>query len=376
MPKRGQNIYKRNDGRWEGRYIKEHSNDKIKYGYIYAKTCKEAKEKLLEVSSKTKSTKQPKVSNNLNFKAVAEKWLETLKSQLKISSIVKYTNILKTYLYPKFNEVSIDSVTGRDIISFNTELLEFGGINKKGLSPKTVSAILSVLKSIFIYASRNDGINMPDFSGICVKQTFKPMRILSVSEQHKLNQYLCNNKSLRNLGILVCMYTGIRIGEICALKWEDISFEEHLIIIEKTMQRLQVNDSEDTKTKVIISEPKSGCSVRKIPIPDNLYQILQEFKQPKETFLLTGSKDKFLEPRTMQNHFKSVIKGCGIEDANFHSLRHTFSTRCIEIGFDVKSLSEILGHASVNITLNRYVHPSMETKQKNMNMLSDFLAVK
>lgn len=299
-----------------------------------------------------------------------------MKSHLKISSIIKYTNILTEYLYPKFNEVSIDSITGRDIINFNAELLESGGADKKGLSPKTVSSILSVLKSIFIYASRNDDINMPDFSGICIKQTFKPMRILSVFEQNKLNQYLCNNKSLRNLGILVCMYTGIRIGEICVLKWKDISFDEHFIIIEKTMQRLQVNNSEDTKTKVIISKPKSGCSVRKIPVPNNLYQILQELRQPENTFLLTGRKDKFLEPRTMQNHFKSVIKSCGIQDANFHSLRHAFATRCIEIGFDVKSLSEILGHASVNITLNRYVHPSMETKQKNMNMLSDFLAVK
>ena len=107
MPKRGQNIYKRNDGRWEGRYIKEHSNDKIKYGYIYAKTCKEAKEKLLEVSSKTKGTKQPKVSNNLNFKAVAEKWLETLKSQLKISSCVKYTYIVNSSVDPEVNDVSL-----------------------------------------------------------------------------------------------------------------------------------------------------------------------------------------------------------------------------------------------------------------------------
>lgn len=376
MPKRGQNIYKRGDGRWEGRYIKERVNNKICYGYVYAKTYKEIKEKLLDAENEIKHQKEIKKTKNLNFKNIAEEWIETLKPRLKESSFVKYTNILTTHLYPKFDKVTINSITNNDIINFNIELLNFGGTKKKGLSHKTVSDILSVLKSIFIYASRNNDINIPDFDKAYLKQSPKPMRILSVYEQRKLSQYLNKNKSLYGLGILICMYTGIRIGEICALKWEDISLEEHFISIEKTMQRLKTYDSETSKTKVVILKPKSNCSLRKIPIPDNLYQILLEVKQPKDTFLLTGSKDKFLEPRTLQNRFKAIIKNCGIKDANFHSLRHTFATRCVEIGFDVKSLSEILGHANVNITLNRYVHPSMDIKQKNMNMLSDFLAVK
>jgi len=376
MSKRGQNIYKRKDGRWEGRYIKEYIGDKIKYGYVYAKTYKEAKAKLFKAVNKMKNEKLRLNSSNSNFRTVAEQWLEALKTQLKNSSVVKYNNVLKTYLYPKFDNVLINTITSRDLLSFNNELLNSGGVDKKGLSPKTVSLILSVLKRILIYASKNECINMPDFSCIYIKQNYKNMRILSVSEQYKLNKYLCENKSLCNVGILVCMYTGIRIGEICALKWKNISLEERCIRIENTMQRLQISSSKNNKTKVIISKPKSDCSVRDIPIPDNLYYILREFKEPKDTFLLTGSKDKFLEPRTLQNRFKAILKNCDIKSANFHSLRHAFATRCVEIGFDVKSLSEILGHSSVNITLNRYVHPSMEIKQKNINMLSDFLAVK
>lgn len=153
-------------------------------------------------------------------------------------------------------------------------------------------------------------------------------------------------------------------------------FNERCISIESTAQRLQKFDIEGSRTEVVISEPKSPCSIRKVPIPDNLYYILRELKQGDEDFLLTGNNKDVLEPRTLQNRFKAVIKKCGIDDANFHSLRHTFATRCVEVGVDVKSLSEILGHASVNITLNRYVHPSMELKLKNINMLSDSLAVK
>ena len=130
------------------------------------------------------------------------------------------------------------------------------------------------------------------------------------------------------------------------------------------------------KSEIIISTPKSECSVRDVPIPDKLMLMLQKRQNAPNTYFLTGKTNLYVEPRTMQNRFKSTIKKAGIAPVNFHALRHTFATRCIELGFDIKSLSKILGYASVNITLNRYVHPSMELKQKNMNMLSDLLAVK
>lgn len=375
MSKRGVNIYKRKDGRWEGRYIKYHINGKLKYGYVYAKTYRDVKEKLLE-NMNSKQNANNITTSELVFEIAAENWLDSMTSQLKESSIVKYRNILKSYLYPSFGKMEINSITYSDINDFSTKLMDCGGIKKTGLSPKTVTAVLSVLKSIFEHTAKNENIIIPDFSDIYIKQSPKPMRILSVSEQSKLNQYLNNNLSLSNIGILICMFTGIRIGEVCALKWKNILLNEHCISIESTAQRLQRLNVENLRTEVVISEPKSPCSIRKVPIPDNLYYVLKELKQADEDFLLTGNNKNILEPRTLQNRFKAVIKKCGIDDANFHSLRHTFATRCVEVGVDVKSLSEILGHASVNITLNRYVHPSMELKLKNINMLSDSLAVK
>ena len=261
-------------------------------------------------------------------------------------------------------------------MSFCNCLLTAGGRKKAGLSPKTVLCILSILKSIFRYAAQIKKYQVADIQGISVKQTQKAIRIFSRGEQQKLNRYLCNNPSLRNLGILVCLYTGLRLGEICALTWGDVLREEQCLSVRRTMQRIQRKDAGGTKTAIRISAPKSDCSVRKIPLPDEIFHLLISAEYSADAFFLTGQADRYIEPRTMQNHFKAVIKACGVDDANFHALRHTFATRCIELGFDVKSLSEILGHSSVTITLNRYVHPSMELKQKNMNMLSELFAVK
>ena len=155
-----------------------------------------------------------------------------------------------------------------------------------------------------------------------------------------------------------------------------VSFASFYVHIGIFLQRIQNIGENKRKTSILISDPKSECSIRKIPIPETVFQLLCKFKYPENTYLLTGHTQKFIEPRTLQYRFKAVLKTCNINDANFHSLRHTFATRCIELGFDIKSLSEILGHATVNITLNRYVHPSMELKQKNMNMLSELFAVK
>ena len=157
------------------------------------------------------------------------------------------------------------------------------------------------------------------------------------------------------------------------MKWEDICTVEHYLYVHRAMQRVQYPNRDGKRTEVVIAEPKSDCSVRRIPLPEELFLLLNRFRKEDGAFFLTGSEKKYIEPRTMENHFRAVMRECEIPDANFHALRHTFATRCVVLGFDVKSLSEILGHASVNITMNRYVHPSMELKQKNMNMLGSLL---
>lgn len=372
MPKKGKNIYKRKDGRWEGRFIKSHSDGKCKYGYVFGKSYEEAEEKLEATLLKIRDKK----AFSDTFKLIAVEWLEAQKPMLKASSISKYRNTLNAYLLPQFGDQKISDISRNDVSVFSKGLLVSGGSKAKGLAPKTVNSVLSVLRNIFDYAEREKVIATADIKDISVKQPQKPMRILSIDEQQRLSRYLQENLSACFLGILLCLYTGLRIGEICALKWKDICISEQYLFVRQTMQRIQVEGLEKKKTKVVIQSPKSDCSIRKIPIPDEIMQLLIPFKEKDEAFLLTGMVHNFIEPRNLENHFKAAAQKCGIEDINFHALRHTFATRCVEFGFDIKSLSEILGHASVNITLNRYVHPSMELKQKNMNKLSGFLTIK
>ncbi len=380
MPRKGENIYKRKDGRWEGRYIKDRVNGKAKYGYVFAHSYKEVKELLSKAKSNVAVIPVSiDRSSNLtvySFSDISHEWIELNRSQWKNSSLTKYINILNNYLLPRFGQCNMLDISREEVASYISELLVKGGYCGTGLAPKTVNSIISVMKNIFEYASVNKNLSLIGFKGLNAKQNQKPMRILSTTEQNNLNEYLLKNPENTSLGILLSLYTGLRVGELCALKWEDVSFDDKYIHVHKTMQRIQTLNGSDAKTVVIISKPKSDCSIRNVPIPDRLLSIMLDYQKAPDTYILTGMKNLYVEPRTMQYRFKSIIKKAGIAPANFHALRHTFATRCIELGFDIKSLSEILGHASVNITLNRYVHPSMELKQKNMNMLSDLLAVK
>ena len=202
------------------------------------------------------------------------------------------------------------------------------------------------------------------------------MRVLSKTEQEQLCKYLLAKLEPCNVGVLVCLFTGLRIGEICALRWEDVSFSDQTILVQHTLQRVQDKSGNDVKTKIVVTTPKSNCSIRTIPMPDELSVILAAYQRTSIGYLLTNDEHRFIEPRTMQNRFKRALEASGVEVVNFHAIRHTFATRCIELGFDVKSLSEILGHATVNITMNRYVHPTLELKKENMKKLSSLLAVK
>ena len=378
MSRKGENIYKRKDGRWEGRYIKSRTDKgKIVYGYVYAKTYREVKLKLQENILKHNLQTAISVDSKSDlFLVIAFDWFETMKLQIKESTINKYHNILTNYILPTYKDKTLNDINYDFIEAHCNFLLSSGGKKSCGLSPKTVTDVLSVIRSILKFAIKK-GMYVPcDGTSVQIKTKTKTMRILSKSEQEKLCKYILSEPEPCNIGILICMFTGLRIGEICALRWEDISFSDQIIHVHSTIQRIQNLSSDKSKTKIIITTPKSSCSVRNIPITDQLKEILVKYKKSSYGYILTNDEHKFIEPRTMQYRFKRILKLNDIENANFHSIRHTFATRCIELGFDVKSLSEILGHATVNITMNRYVHPSIELKKENMKKLSVLLAVK
>ncbi|MCI6060829.1 MAG: site-specific integrase [Dorea sp.] len=377
MPRKGENIYKRKDGRWEGRYIKGRDGKKAIYGYVYSKSYSDVKKKLALKRTEYAHTdfkKEITDGKDGTFSELSDMWIESIQSSVKESTWIKYRNTLQCNIIPLIGEKRLKDLDFSAVSRMCNDLLEFGGKKKTGLASKTVADSLAVTKTVIRYASQlKYKIDQTAFS-VSVGVKVKPLRVLNIEEQQALISHVLTDLNLTGLGILICLFTGIRIGELCALTWDDISIESNVISINKTMQRLQMRNC-DKKTTIIISEPKSQCSIREIPITTILAELLN--KQPiKEGYILTGRKNKYVEPRIMQNRIKTVMKDCEIKDAHFHTLRHTFATRCIEVGFDVKSLSEILGHSSVNITLNRYVHPSMQLKRQNIEKLSELFTVK
>lgn len=371
MSRRGENIYKRKDGRWEGRYIKgRDSTGKALYGYVYCKSYHEVKEALLQktIHASLSSFETKDTSIHESFENLASQWFANLPSGTKESTKNKYNNLLRLYILPVYGEKQIDSIDHDFIDQQCSLLLQSGGKSGNGLSTKTVCDSLTVIRSILKYSAKK-GLDVPcDGTSVIIKQKNLPIKVLSKTEQETLCRYLSSNLSSKNIGVLICLFTGLRIGEVCALRWNDISFSEGTIFVHNTLQRIQ--DNQEKKTKVVITSPKSICSVRVIPLPSFLIRLLKEHSGDTNSFVLSGDSEQFVEPRTMQYHFRNVQNRAGIKQVNFHALRHTFATRCVEAGFDIKSLSEILGHSSVNITMNRYVHPTLDLKKDNMDKLN------
>lgn len=376
MPRTGENIYKRKDGRWEGRYIKDRQpSGKVILGYVYAHSYKEVKAKL-NLAMSGQAPHSNRRAPGATVSELSELWLESKKLRVKESTYNKYGNIIRKYIKPYIGSICLQDLSLTCIAALCDTLLSSGGQHATGLSEKTVADTVSVLRSI-IQHSVNMGYPCAfDVRTIRIHQKPRELRILSQHDQKVLYTHLYDNPSIHNLGILICLLTGLRIGEVCALCWEDISFSDHTMYVHQTAQRIQDNTVPDRKTKIAISSPKSISGKRVIPMPQNLETILLNMDTPKTGFVLSGDGVHLMEPRVLQYHFKKVLKKLNMEEVNFHILRHTFATRCIELGFDVKSLSEILGHSSVAITMNKYVHPSMALKHENMQRISSLFAVK
>lgn len=369
MARRARNIYKRKDGRWEGRYIKERINGKAKYAAVYAKTYTEVKEKL-EKAKKAQKKKQISVCKAGSVTDIGHNWLAEVSVDLKESSIVKYEDLLRCYIYPGLGTTDLSDITNDQLMNFTTDLKKNGGRSAQGLSGSTVSEVISVIAGLRGYALRH-GYSVT-FSTDCVsiRQKRNDIRFFSIEEEERLVAWLLSHMDETALGVYTALFTGIRIGELCAMTWDYIDMEAKTMRIGRTMQRIRSNTASGKKTEVKIFEPKSAHSLRTIPLPNCLIPLFRSHYVPG-AYLLTGKPDKFVEPRIMHNRFKKILDSCDIKDASFHACRHSFATRCIELGFDVKSLSEILGHSNVAFTMNRYVHPSMAHKAENMNMLND-----
>lgn len=306
------------------------------------------------------------------LEVLALKWLENASLRIKESSYVKYYNLVWNHILPELGECSLERLTTDTVYRFVQEKLQGGRRDGKGgLSEKTVKDMLTVLREICLYAAHWDMEIPCHFELIRIRHRELEVQVLTRQNQMELEQFLMADNSLSRIGIQLSLYMGLRLGEVCALKRRHISYGEALLKVRVTMQRIQdLSKNAEKKTKIIVTEPKSSSSIRDIPIPAFLMERLQILRDmPGDAYILTGSTKFFIEPRTLENTLKKYLRECRMEHANYHVLRHTFATRCIEEGFDAKSLSEILGHSNVNITLNRYVHSSLEQKRKNMERI-------
>ena len=362
---KGENIYKRKDGRWEGRYKKGYDkNKKIKYGYCYGHSYRETKEKVTRAKIEL-MLNSPPVSKDIYRKRFSEycvQWIKINESRLKKSTLAKYPFMLENHIKPQLGDYSFTDLNSDIIADFSKDLLY-----QKKLSPKTVRDILTFVHKIISYIQAETNSNLSSITISYPRLERKELRVLSAEEQQNLIQYLVQDFDIYKFSVLIALFTGLRIGEVCALQWKDISVESGLLTVRHTVQRIKNPDSDSAKKTLLqLGTPKTFSSARTLPVTNGLQKLFKLFQHDDpEAFILTGNH-QFIDPRNLQRKLKKYTKDLGIQDVHFHTLRHTFATRCIEFGCDIKILSEMLGHSNISTTLNRYVHPSMDFKRENI----------
>ncbi|GFI21961.1 transposase from transposon Tn916 [Lachnospiraceae bacterium] len=311
--------------------------------------------------------------NYLTFKELAEEWLHYKKNLVKESTYCNYAIQLKNHIIPLFGNMNCSMITS-DIL--NQKMSQWFENNRlqgnMPLSDKTARDITLIFKLCLNYGMQknyipNQKINL--VIPVCKNRTVAA-QTYTIREQQIIVNAILSNLTNKSNGILISLYTGIRIGELCALRWSDIDLENRTIIISKTLQRLYFKEEiEEKHTKISITSPKTCNSIREVPISSKLTQTLIKLHANNpNTYVLTNT-EKYIEPRTYRNFYSQFMDSLDIRKLNFHCLRHTFATRCIECGADYKTVSEILGHANVNITMNLYVHPSIEQKRKCVELI-------
>lgn len=296
---------------------------------------------------------------------ISNEWLYSKKMSVKYSTYIKYKNLIETQIHPFFQKHSINTINETLIIDYLNEKY------KHNYSHSTTTSIRFLLKSILTYAEIKYQVKHIDFQFIKLSHEKIESTILSSYQISCLDEYCFQHINPISLSILLALYGGLRIGEICALQWKDINLEHGIITVSKTLQRLENQDQSTTKTSLMILKPKTLSSQRQVPVPQFIIEYFQQYYSiyfhHNDDYILSHT-DKKMDPRTIQYRFKKV---CEIYhfSTNFHALRHTYATQCVEIGIEIKSLSEILGHSNISTTLNRYVHSSLSFKQNQINKI-------
>ena len=356
MPKKGENITKRKDGRYEARYVKQRDEyGRIKkYGFVYAKSYFEVKRKRDEEIKNfnikvEKSNVKETISNSIAL------WLDS-KFSIKDSSYTNYYSIIYSKIIPFLKDKKIDELNEKLIFEFIKSLQE------EKLGNKRIKDILIVFKQFLDYKNINIKFEMP-------KVKRNNIITLNDKEISIIEKEAINTDDIKVFAILLVLFSGLRIGELCALKWKDIDIQNKVIHINKTLIRVKNKDKScKQKTKIIIDTPKTQNSIRNIPINNQIIPYLKKFKKDDNCYLLTG-EIYYITTKKYYMFYQKFLKKINFKKYNFHVLRHTFATRSLLCGIDIKTLSEILGHSSVKTTLELYVHVKDSEKLLQINKL-------
>lgn len=296
--------------------------------------------------------------SKISFHEACSLWKAEKSRYVKVSTMAAYSLIIQNHLEPRFRK--LDDVRQQTVQKMVDDKLS------EGVSVTTIKGWIIVLRMLLRFCEKHEMIDHRIIDVRFPTQRIKfQVSVLTVNEEQRMLEYLSSHRDTYNLGLQICLFTGLRIGEVCALKWDDVDMKSGTIRIRRAVHRVYLVDKEPKHSELTIDYPKTASSYRDIPIIKELSDILYEYSEGKarDRFIISGHRWP-TEPQTMRNHFKQVANSLDLSMRRFHGLRHTFATRCVESRCDYKTLSTILGHSNVSTTLNLYVHPGMEQKRK------------
>jgi len=368
MARKGENIYKRKDGRWEGRYIKERKPDgKVLYGSVYGKKYGDVKLKLIPL----KSAHTVRERTKAGFKGTVRDWLlfwlnDLEKPNIKPSTYASYHNKLENHILPALGDKNLNKLTGDNMQSW------VNGLIAKGLSGSSIRTVYRIFNAALQKAVYKHCLLINPCQDVTLPGTERrEICALTVLQQKELENQAQQSKG--NEAIIIALYTGMRIGEISALRWEDVDFEDNVIYVRQTLQRIMDYDNNSAKTKIIIGLPKSNMSCRVIPFGKYLKEYLLGLKAKSKNKYIVSCKGHYAEPRIISYRFRQIAKRAGLDNVTFHGLRHTYTTRCIERNIDIVTVSRLLGHASAKMTLDTYADSTLSQRKFAMTSLDMLL---